>query len=98
MRLRQGSPPETGQIWLPLVAWNGRLRGAGGGGSPCGISYSALARALQSSYAAVSADCGHPVRADTGGIREIAATAATAFYGTGPGWHASRAPVRKGAR
>jgi hypothetical protein len=101
VRLTQDNP--SGQVrvevWLPLVAWNGsfrgvggvawngRFRGVGGGGHSRGISYSALAQALESGYATASMVGGRPVGADRRGIPQmtvVGKAVTTAFYGIGP--------------
>jgi Tannase and feruloyl esterase len=68
--LTQTNPPASDRIhvevWLPLTGGNGRLQAVGGGGYSCGISYSAMAPALESGYATVSTDCGHPPAQDDG--------------------------------
>lgn len=68
--LTQTNPPATDQVnievWLPLQGWNARFQGVGGGGYSCGISYSAMAPALQSGYATASTDCGHTPAQDNG--------------------------------
>lgn len=46
-------------VWLPTSSWSHSFQGVGGGGYSCGISWSALASAIQSGYAAASTDCGH---------------------------------------
>jgi len=91
VRLTQDNPPAAGQVqvevWLPLLAWNGRFRGAGGGGHSRGISYSALAQALQSGYASASIDVGRAVDADRRGTSQMTVAGkavAAAFYGIGP--------------
>jgi hypothetical protein len=103
VRLTQENSPAAGQVqvevWLPLVAWNGsfrgvggvawngRFRGVGGGAHSRGISYSALAQALQSGYATASMDGGRPVGADhreTSQMTVAGKAVTTAFYGTGP--------------
>lgn len=92
VRLTQHNPPAAGQVqvevWLPLLTWNGRLHGVSGGRHSRGISYSALAQALQSGYAVASTDSGRPVNADhRGGPPQMTAAGkavTTAFYGTGP--------------
>jgi hypothetical protein len=47
------------EVWLPTAGWNGRFQGVGGGGFAGVISYSALADAVKSGYAAASTDTGH---------------------------------------
>lgn len=46
------------EVWLP-TAWNGSFQGVGGGGYSCGVSWSALAAAVEQGYATGSTDCGH---------------------------------------
>jgi hypothetical protein len=91
VRLTQDDPPGAAQgqveVWLPLVAWNGRFRAAGGGGRSRGISYSALAQALQSGYATAATDDRRPVNADHRGTPQMTVAGGavtTAFYGIGP--------------
>ncbi len=91
VRLTQENPPAAGQVqvevWLPLVAWNGRFQVADGAGHSRGTSYSALAQALQSGYATAAADGGRPVNADHRGTPQmtvVGKAVMTAFYGTGP--------------
>jgi len=50
------------EVWLPGVAWNGKLQSVGNGGWAGAISYPALATALAAGYAAASTDTGHAVR------------------------------------
>jgi feruloyl esterase len=48
------------EIWLPPnERWNGKFQGEGNGGLTGGISYAAMATALESGYAAASSDLGH---------------------------------------
>ncbi len=103
VRLTQDYPPAAGQahveIWLPLVTWNGQFHGAGDRGRSCGISYSALAQALESGYVTASTDCGHSVSGEAGslapnpdqlasrnirGMTVDGRAVTTAFYGIGP--------------
>jgi feruloyl esterase len=91
VRLTQDNPPAAGrvqvEVWLPLVAWNGRFHAVGGGGHSRGISYSALAQALQSGYATASTDDRRPVNADHRGTPQMTVAGnavTTAFYGIGP--------------
>lgn len=103
VRLTQDYPPAAGQahveIWLPLVTWNGQFHGVGGRGRSCGISYSALAQALERGYATASTDCGHSVSGEAGsrapnpdqfasrnihGMTAAGKAVTTAFYGIGP--------------
>jgi len=92
VRLTQDNPA-AGQVqvevWLPLLTWNGRFHGVTGGRHSRGISYSAVAQALQSGYATASTDGGRPVKnADhRGGLPQMTVAGKavmTAFYGTGP--------------
>lgn len=91
LRLTQDNRPVAGQVqvevWLPLVAWNDRFQVVGGAGHSRGISYSALAQALQSGYAAASTDGGRSVNANhrrTPQMTVVGQAVTTAFYGTGP--------------
>jgi feruloyl esterase len=45
-------------VWLPVIAWNGRFQGVGGGGYTTG-SATSLAPAVAAGYAAASTDGGH---------------------------------------
>jgi hypothetical protein len=54
------------EVWLPLTGGNGRLQAVGGGGYSCGISYSAMAPALEAGYTTASTDCGHTPAQDNG--------------------------------
>jgi feruloyl esterase len=47
------------EVWLPVVAWNGKFQAVGNGGWAGTISYGALASALQEGYATASTDTGH---------------------------------------
>jgi feruloyl esterase len=48
------------EVWLPPTErWNGKFQGEGNGGLTGGISYAAMATALESGYAAASSDLGH---------------------------------------
>jgi Tannase and feruloyl esterase len=64
--LIQTNPPAHDQIhvevWLPLATWNGNFQGVGGGSFVAGMSWSELATAIQSGYAAASTDTGHTVQ------------------------------------
>jgi len=68
--LTETNPPATDEVnievWLPLQGWTGKFQGVGGGGYSCGISYSAMAPALQGGYATASTDCGHTPAQDNG--------------------------------
>lgn len=60
------------EVWMPLVAWNGKFQGVGNGGFAGVITYSGgaggvergMAEALTRGYATASTDTGHT--ADTG--------------------------------
>ena len=91
VRLTQDNLPAAGrvqvEVWLPLLTWNGRFHGVSGGRHSRGISYSAVAQALQSGYATASTDGGRPVNADHRGTPQMTVAGKavmTAFYGTGP--------------
>jgi feruloyl esterase len=47
------------EVWLPVTTWNGKFEGLGSGGFGGSISYSALAPAVQSGFAAANTDTGH---------------------------------------
>jgi feruloyl esterase len=47
------------EVWLPAEGWNRKYQAVGNGGWAGVISYSALAEALRSGYAASSTDTGH---------------------------------------
>lgn len=47
------------EVWMPASGWNGKFEGVGGGGYAGGISYPALATALNAGYATASTDTGH---------------------------------------
>lgn len=47
------------EVWLPAESWNRKYQAVGNGGWAGVISYSALAEALRSGYAASSTDTGH---------------------------------------
>jgi feruloyl esterase len=50
------------EVWLPLVAWNGKLQSVGNGAWAGNVSYAALATAVANRYAAASTDTGHTER------------------------------------
>lgn len=50
------------EVWLPMLAWNGKLQSVGNGAWAGGISYPALGTALANRYAAASTDTGHSER------------------------------------
>ncbi len=68
--LTEANPPASDrihvEIWLPLAGGNGRLQAVGGGGYSCGISYGAMAPALEAGYTTASTDCGHTPAQDDG--------------------------------
>ncbi|HEV2674656.1 MAG TPA: tannase/feruloyl esterase family alpha/beta hydrolase [Aliidongia sp.] len=47
------------EVWLPATTWNRRFEGLGSGGFGGSITYSALAPAVQSGFAAANTDTGH---------------------------------------
>ena len=47
------------EVWLPTSGWNGKLQAVGNGGWAGSISYTALAAAVTSGYAAAATDTGH---------------------------------------
>jgi feruloyl esterase len=47
------------EVWLPLVAWNGKFLQVGNGGWGGSIQYAALAEGLRRGYAVASTDTGH---------------------------------------
>jgi feruloyl esterase len=46
------------EIWLPEIAWNGRLLGTGNGGGAGAIPYDSLARGIRRGFATVTTDLG----------------------------------------
>lgn len=55
------------QVWLPTVAWNGRMQGIGGSGWSAGMtpfSFTAMAGAVGEGYVGVTTDGGHNSDAD----------------------------------
>lgn len=55
------------EVWLPMTAWNGRLRAQGNGGFAGAIYYDAMGETVRQGYATVGTDTGH-----TGGKPEFA--------------------------
>ncbi len=53
------------EVWLPKAGWNGKLQAVGNGGWAGTISYTALAAAVTSGYAATSTDTGHATPGST---------------------------------
>ena len=53
------------EVWLPKSGWNGKLQAVGNGGWAGAISYTALAAAVTSGYAATSTDTGHSTPGST---------------------------------
>ncbi|HTD56029.1 MAG TPA: tannase/feruloyl esterase family alpha/beta hydrolase [Silvibacterium sp.] len=47
------------EVWMPVVGWNGKLRGVGNGGFAGYIGYQGLAEAVGLGYASGSTDTGH---------------------------------------
>jgi feruloyl esterase len=47
------------EVWLPSTGWNGKFQAVGNGGWAGTITYSALAQAIATGYAAASTDTGH---------------------------------------
>src|SRR5438093_7258083 len=56
------TPAVRFEVWMPVAsAWNGKFQGVGNGGLAGTISYSAMAAALNRSYATAGTDTGHRV-------------------------------------
>ena len=53
------------EIWLPKAGWNSKLQAVGNGGWAGTISYTALAAAVSSGYAATATDTGHSTPGST---------------------------------
>src|SRR5580658_10044745 len=49
------------EVWLPVVDWNGKLRGTGNGGlgGGAGVGVGALAAGVRGGYATVGSNTGH---------------------------------------
>ena len=47
------------EVWMPVIAWNGKFRGLGNGGFAGSIDYRGLAEAVRLSFATAATDTGH---------------------------------------
>lgn len=47
------------EVWMPVIAWNGKFRGQGNGGFAGYIDYRALGEAVRLGYASGATDTGH---------------------------------------